>query len=149
MGIINMHSMEVLKEQHRVVISMTTKILSLLNKEPFSNHIDDITISIRILAGKVREHLALEDREIYPRLMLFGDKDVVAVVTEYKNGVGNILPRFNLYMENWLNKAKIQNNPTDFIKITDEILKALLYRIESEDNELYPLVDKLNAATSQ
>ncbi|MBI4852089.1 MAG: hypothetical protein HY819_09855 [Acidobacteria bacterium] len=144
MGVVNAHSMEILKEQHKVVTSMTTKILSSLSKEPFVSEIDNITISLRILAGKVREHLALEDREIYPRLILFSDNNISSLVTKYKNDVGNLLPRFNLYIENWLNKTKIENNSLEFIKETDEILKALLYRIEAEDCELYPLIDKLN-----
>jgi hypothetical protein len=144
MSLVNARSIETLKQQHEVVLSMTAKILSSLNREPFVDQINDITFSLRILAGKVREHLALEDREIYPRLLLYSDGDVAAIATRYKNDLGNLLPRFNFYIENWLDKTKIQNNPTDFIKSTDEILKALLYRVEAEDNELYPLVDKLN-----
>lgn len=138
-----MHAMEILKEQHKVVISMTTKILSSLTKDPFITEIDNVVISLKILAGKVREHLALEDREIYPRLMLFGDNAIVSLVTEYKDGIGKLLPRFNLYMENWLNKAKIETNSSDFIKETNDILNALLQRIETEDAELYPLIDGL------
>ncbi|KAF0249839.1 MAG: hemerythrin HHE cation binding domain-containing protein [bacterium] len=145
MSIVNMHSMEILKNQHKVVIEMTTKILSLLTRDPFASEIDNISISLRILAGKVREHLALEDREIYPRLMLFGDNAIVSLITDYKNDIGKLLPRFNFYIETWLNKTKIQNSSIDFIKETNEILNALLQRIETEDKELYPLIEKLNA----
>jgi len=148
MSIVNMQSMELLKNQHKVVISMTTNILGLLTKEPFTSEVDNINISLRILAGKVREHLALEDREVYPRLLLYGDSAIVSLVTQYKNGIGNLLPRFNFYIENWSNKAKIQEHSTDFIRETNEILNALLQRVETEDAELYPLVDKLNETTS-
>ncbi len=142
MSIVNPQVIETLKHQHRIVIDMTTKILNSVNKE--SQNIDDISISLRILAGKVREHVGLEDREIYPRLMISGDSVISSLAIKYKNDIGGLLPKFNFYMENWLNKTKIQNNLTDFTKDTNEILNALLLRIETEDKELYPLIDGLS-----
>ncbi|MFY9222637.1 MAG: hemerythrin domain-containing protein [Blastocatellia bacterium] len=142
MSIVNPQVIETLKHQHRIVIDMTTKILNSVNKE--SQNIDDISISLRILAGKVREHVGLEDREIYPRLMISGDSTISSLAIKYKNDIGGLLPKFNFYMENWLNKTKIQNNLTDFTKDTNEILNALLLRIETEDKELYPLIDGLS-----
>jgi len=121
---------------------MTTKILNSVNKE--SQNIDDISISLRVLAGKVREHVGLEDREIYPRLMISSDSAISSLAIKYKHDIGGLLPKFNFYMENWLDKTKIQNNLADFIKDTNEILKALLTRIETEDKELYPLIDGLS-----
>lgn len=142
MSIVNPQIIETLKHQHRIVIDMATKILNSINKD--SQNIDVISISLRILAGKVREHVGLEDREIYPRLMISSDSTISSLATKYKHDIGGLLPKFNFYMENWLDKTKIKNNLTDFIKDTNEILNALLTRIETEDKELYPLIDGLS-----
>ena len=52
MGIVNKHSMEILKAQHKVVISMTTKILGLLTKEPFEKEIDNDLPAIFLYSPK-------------------------------------------------------------------------------------------------
>jgi hemerythrin-like domain-containing protein len=91
------------------------------------------------LAGKLRFHLAMEDKALYPRMVNQGD-DMSAVAARFMEEMGGLAAAFENYNAKWQMTA-IRNDPAGFAAETHAVFQALGKRIARENAELYPLAD--------
>lgn len=95
-------------------------------------------------ATKVKEHLELEDRSLYARLLTHPDKDVNAQAVRSLNGSKEIKRIFSKYTNTWCRSGLDIYNHADFVKETEGMFRLILDRIQAEVEELYPLVRSLD-----
>jgi len=93
------------------------------------------------LLGKLKIHLAVEDKALYPQLKKCGNHEVVAISIQYQTDMGGIAEFVAKYSKNWASGMAISENPQAFIDETNQLLSALSTRINKENNYLYKLAD--------
>lgn len=95
---------------------------------------------------KVREHLDLEERELYQQLLAHKDNKVCNTARLFLSGSGEIKRVFNQYLKRWCkNKALSIRDHTQFVKETREMFELVLRRIEDEVEHLYPTAREVGA----
>jgi len=134
---------ENLKEQHKKIFELTSRISSLLNSDELSKDPSQVCKLLSDLADDLNYHLTLEDHSFYPALFNHPDKNIVAAATKYVDEVKGLKESFENYMSKWNSPETVQNNPDDFINETMDLFEAISNRIYKEDNVLYPLVENI------
>ena len=95
------------------------------------------------LAGKVGFHLAMEDEALYPRLMehpAAATRDRAARFKDEMGGLGEVFTRYNTKWQLSAIRADLEG----FAQETRKVFGALAHRIERENQQLYPLADKVS-----
>ena len=134
---------EKLKEQHKEIFEMITRISSQLNSDALSQDTSQVCNLLLDLADNLNYHLTMEDHSFYPVLFNHPDKNIVAAAAKYVDEVKGIKESFIEFMSKWNNPDKVQENPDNFINESMDIFETISNRIYKEDNVLYPLVDSI------
>ncbi len=89
------------------------------------------------LGEKVRRHLAEEDKGLYPSLLIHEDPKVKSIAWGFISGEKPLRKRFDDYHRKWLKECDF-NFTEEFIAETREVFDLLQYRIERENQVLFP-----------
>lgn len=90
-------------------------------------------------------HLKCEDWALYPRLRWSGDPGLLELARGFVAEIGHLAGDFAAYDAKWT-PARIAAEWTGFGRETTVLMKALQARIESEERDLYPVVERLDRA---
>ena len=129
-------------QQHEDILRIAKEMSKLLDPNILGKDAQPVRSLLSTLSVKLKIHLASEDRSLYPELLNHKDANVKATTKKFMDEMGGISAVFVKYTEKWVSADTIQKNPNDFIKETEGLFSALAKRIEKENRELYPLVDK-------
>lgn len=129
-------------QQHEDMLVIAKEISKLLDPNILAKEAQPARSLLSKLSAKLKIHLASEDKSLYPELLNHKDANVKATAKKFMDEMGGISDVFVKYTEKWVSADAIQKNPNDFIKDTKDLFSALAKRIEKENRELYPLVDK-------
>jgi hypothetical protein len=99
----------------------------------------------RTLMQTLIGHLKLEDWALYPRLIDSGDAEIAAAGRHFKDEMGGLAPAFLAYCEKWTANTIAADWP-DYCSDTRELLDALNDRLNRENRELLPLLERLDQA---
>lgn len=130
------------KEQHKDLLAMAGSLQAMLNVQGLSQNADAARKCLGEIAGKLNVHLAMEDQVLYPAL-LKGASDTSAMAQRFIDEMGGIKAAFGAYLAAWPGAGVIQKDPQGFISQTKGIIEALHKRIRAEENELYPLAERV------
>jgi len=140
------------RKHHQDLKQFAGQISQLLN--PTQLRADGTTL--RQLSGLLAEltrrlniHLSIEDMVLYPRLLRDSDGPDKALAQKYHNDVGGLAKLYEQYCQKWSTPEAIQADPEQFSSESRYIFEILARRIEKEENELYPLYDKLPAGAGR
>ncbi len=89
------------------------------------------------LARKVKAHLAEEDRDLYPSLLIHEDPRVKSIAWGFISGEKPLRRTFEEYHRKWLKNCDF-NFTAEFLEESHEIFDMLTYRIEREERILLP-----------
>jgi len=89
------------------------------------------------LADKVKQHLAEEDKGLYPSLLIHEDPKVKSIAWGFISGEKPLRKTFDDYYKKWLKHCDF-NFTDEFIRETREVFDMLQYRIERENHVLFP-----------
>lgn len=89
------------------------------------------------LGDKVKEHLAEEDKGLYPSLLIHEDPKVKSIAWGFISGEKPLRKTFDDYHKKWLKHCEF-NFTDEFIKETRDVFDMLQYRIERENQVLFP-----------
>jgi hypothetical protein len=92
------------------------------------------------LALKVREHLGEEDKEMYPQLLKQGNT-LKHTAWNFIAGETELRKEFEAYYKKYLKDCNFQFHEA-FVKETNNILDAVLARIEREEKVLFPKLEE-------
>lgn len=89
------------------------------------------------LSDKVKQHLAEEDKGLYPSLLIHEDPKVKSIAWGFISGEKPLRKTFDDYHRKWLKHCDF-NFTDQFIEETREVFDMLQYRIERENHVLFP-----------
>lgn len=130
------------RDQHVEMVGVVKKLAGLLNADKLSKDASEARQLLSELAGKLKMHLAAEDNALYPQLLAHTDAKIKGLASQFQKEMGGIKDAFEGYIRKWSTPQTIQADAKTFVTETNGVFQVLAKRIEKEDNELYPLVDK-------
>lgn len=93
----------------------------------------------------VKDHLDLEDKQLYAGLLVHSDIDVNNTAKSFLSGSLEIKKIFNKYMRKWCKKEKINiQDHAKFLEDTNQMFKMVQARIQDESEHLYPLIRRVS-----
>ncbi|HHY90380.1 MAG TPA: hemerythrin domain-containing protein [Clostridiales bacterium] len=133
-------NLDMLKRQHEEIFSVLLEIKDIVRQGNLERDAADIAKQISILAGKLKIHLASEDKYMYPSLLNDGNPELKKMAEKFIKEMGDISDVFTEFKDRYNTKTKILNNRDGFLKEIENIFKTLENRIEKENKVLYPLI---------
>jgi hypothetical protein len=125
------------RTQHEEILAIAGEITDQLKKK---GDAAALRKQLSNLAGKLNFHLAMEDKALYPRLMLQKDTRTNAMAARFLKEMGGLGHVFSTYNDKWQVSA-IRADMPGFAEETRKVFGALAHRISRENSELYPLAD--------
>ena len=92
---------------------------------------------------RVKEHLELQDKHIYRKLLTKADPEVRNLATNFMSGGVEIKKVFATYLKKWCSKRGKELSIRDyeiFARETEEMFELVLDRIQLESEKLFPMV---------
>lgn len=134
-----MHPVNFYYEQHAEILGMVEELRPLLNKEslqvrPVAKTAHKLLCDI---AAKLKEHLAEEDKELYPSLLTHEDAKVRNTAWGFINGQNALRQWTDQYNKKWLKDCNFEFTD-EFLKDTNELLGLLAVRVDREEHVLFP-----------
>jgi hemerythrin-like domain-containing protein len=136
------------REQHREISRVVADLAPLLEAAALKKDATPAFGRLMDLAGRLRVHLTLEDRTLYPELLLHRNPDVRALARLYRDEMGGIYGDLEGLLHAWHSPETIAADPGRFVREVKAFLQVLARRVEREDGELYPLVDRVDSTPS-
>lgn len=93
------------------------------------------------LAGTLRVHLAMEDKNLYPRLVAHKNPALAEKARRFQTEMAPLGKAFFDYVARWPHERAVAADPAGFAAATRQVLRALTARIAAEDHDLYPAAD--------
>ena len=134
-----MHPIHFYHEQHAEILGMVEDLRPLLNKESLQTRTVAKTAHRLLceIAAKLKEHLAEEDKELYPSLLTHPDAKVRTTAWGFINGQHALRQWTEQYNKKWLKDCDFQFTD-EFLKDTEELLGLLTVRVDREERSLFP-----------
>ncbi len=129
-----------LRRQHGEVLDLVEKITAAFKSNSLT--VERVGELLPKLAGKLKVHLTMEDKALYPKLLTSDEIKVRQTAENFMNEMGNLKETFEAYLKHWNSVLKIKAQYDQFRLETETILTALTQRIAREDQELYEMADK-------
>lgn len=103
---------------------------------------------LEAFAGKLRTHLAHEDRVLYPRLIAHEHEQVRLTARIYQAEMGRLGEAFEAFLGRWGAEDRREEDRAGFRRELAELLARLDLRIRREDRGLYALVDRVESGVT-
>jgi hypothetical protein len=130
------------RRQHQEILMLVKELQPRLDATTLKQDAAPVAAGLQRLAVMLKAHLALEDASLYPKLLTHTDASVAATAQRYQQEMGGLRTAFVNYVERWPTASSIQEQPDGFVAQTRDVVAALLARIEREDGELYPMLER-------
>ena len=139
-----MQSLDSYLGRHAELLQMVEDLQSILKPELLTIRPNAKTAHELLcdLSDKVKYHLAQEDKGLYPSLLIHADPKVKSIAWGFISGEKPLRKTFDDYYKKWLKDCDFHFTD-DFMKETREMLDMLLYRIEREEQVLFPKVREI------
>ncbi len=129
------------RDQHDELLKKAGELGKLLNEDALTKDATAARDVLSGLLGKLKIHLAVEDKALYPKLKNCGNHEVVAIAIQYQEEMGGIAEFVANYSKKWPSAYAISDDAKLFIEETNQLVSALATRIKKENNYLYKLAD--------
>ncbi|MFT0531464.1 hemerythrin domain-containing protein [Castellaniella hirudinis] len=130
-------------KNHHIEILSGIAALRKLAHRGVSDYAVDIAQELRALSQVVTQHLAIEDRILYPSLERSGDARMARMSRAYQNDMQGIASAFIHFARRWSNVSLLQKNPDGFRSEANTVLKNVHQRMVRENHEFYPTIESL------
>jgi hypothetical protein len=133
-----------LREEHAHLIAIIRRLGAMIAKDspPPSKELAALR---RELSSTLIRHLKAEDWILYPKLFNSPDPVIAETALRFNTEMGGLAAAFMTYAEKWGSIA-IEKDWPGYCRETAAIAGVLTQRIARENQELYPLVEKLDRA---
>lgn len=132
------------RRQHEELAAMGSEILQrlMVSADEIAVHAGELRRAMARFAGKLTVHASMENEALYPRLLAHRDEAVREKAGALFREVKTLYGSFSLYSKRWPTTASIEADPAAFARDTKKVLMTLWMRMQRENDELYPLVDR-------
>ncbi|WP_378953361.1 hemerythrin domain-containing protein [Pelosinus sp. sgz500959] len=131
-----------LLRQHQEMLDLAAKIGAYQSQLEIKNNASAISNLLSQLAGKLKMHLMVEDKFVYPKLAMHSDTQIQKTSQKFSNEMGDLGQAFGDYKTKYLGASKIADNADLFMIDTKSVFAALTKRMDQENHSLYPLLNK-------
>lgn len=129
------------RQDHDTILSAVTDLRNLAQTDIIENA-DPIAQMIVSISSTIKLHLATEDSMLYPALARSLHADAAQVGKTFQSEMGGIAAAYLAFSRKWNYGPRVAAKPDTFKSGANHIFKALHERIQRENEELYPLVEK-------
>lgn len=139
-----MSSLAQLRQEHAELVRIVGELETLIagDQPPASVALYDVR---RRLSSTLIAHLKAEDWVLYPPLMSSDDQLIASTAKKFVDEMGGLAQAFTAYVEHW-DAFSIESDWAGYQQETRGIIAALSDRILRENQQLYPLLEKLGRA---
>ena len=130
------------KHQHVEILS-GIHVLRQLSHQGVADHAAEIADALAALAQVVTQHLAIEDRILYPAVESSGNDRLARMSASYQSDMKGIANAFIHFARRWGNAALLRRCPDDFRAAANMVLKNVHLRMVRENREFYPAIETL------
>lgn len=99
----------------------------------------------RKLSSVLIAHLKAEDWVLYPPLLSSADPEVANTARHFVDEMGGLAQAFTVYVERW-DALSIESDWPRYQRDSRGIIEGLTTRIVRENQELYPLLERIERA---
>lgn len=93
------------------------------------------------LGDRVKQHLAAEDRNVYPTLLIHEDPKLKSLAWGFISGEKPLRKQFEGFHKRWLKDCNFEFNE-EFLDETRELFRMIEERVEREQNVLLPRLEE-------
>jgi len=124
------------------ILGMVEELRPLLNQESLQIRLVAKTAHKVMcdIAAKLKEHLAEEDKALYPSLLTHDDAKVRTTAWGFINGRHALRQWTDQYNKKWLKDYNFEFTD-EFLKDTNELLGLLAVRVDREERVLFPRLE--------
>ena len=135
-----MVTFEELQDQNHYIMERSNIIMYMIQDRTICD--SDVTCDLFFdLTDKIKEHMALEERELYKDLLTSSDSNVRKVANNFLSGSAEIKRIFKEYMKKWCHNKQLRiDNHAWFISDTNDLFNAIQDRIIDETEKFYPVI---------
>jgi hypothetical protein len=137
-----MARLESFRKQHEELMALVKRMAPLLKPEQLARDSQMMRDLLTQLTSKLMVHLAMEDRSLYPKLIVHDDGPTRATAKRFMAEMGSVAQTFGAYSKRWAAPDAINSNPVTFVAETRQLFEVLGNRIEQENKVLYPLAER-------
>ena len=137
-----MNTVKSFRHQHSEIVSLVNELSLQLSATNLKHKAKEVRSLLSKFSGKLSVHLSMEDQNLYPFLMNHPDIRIRNLAHRFTEEMGGILSSFSQYKTHWPTHMEIADRPEEFVKETRELFAVLSERIDRENNELYPLLER-------
>lgn len=95
-------------------------------------------------AKRVKDHLDVEDRDLYQSLLVHRERRVKNTANRFLSGSAEIKRVFKQYLRRWCHNQSLRIKDHNlFVQETNEMFELVLSRIQDEAENLYPTVSEV------
>jgi hemerythrin-like domain-containing protein len=134
---------EIYRKQHKEIMDISKELSQLFDPIKLKNDAFQARHLLSIFFGKFKMHSIAEDKNLYATLLQSQNKEIKRVIRKYSEENNSISEMFNSYRGKWYREQSIRENSPTFITESKQFFSHLSFRMEKENEELYPLLEKL------
>lgn len=131
------HSLERLIADHQRIMALAARLARAIADDQASSAAG-LRDAVEVLLDELLPHLGIEDRDIYPRLLIGHDDATTRAAIEAIERFEGTARDWMAYRDHWTVDA-IASDRTGFGVATAGLLNQLNARVRSENELLYPL----------
>ena len=129
-----------MKTQHAEIGKMTADTIGTINTSEVAVKAKAISAFLDDISTRIHDHLAVEDRDVYPVLVESDDKEVRRTANQFHTNMGGLAEEFDSYFARYRSPTDIGRDPWLFTYETRRIFERMQYRMRREETDLYPLL---------
>jgi hypothetical protein len=137
------------RRQHEELLHLALEIDAALEAPAFPGNARDVRRMMARLKGKLLVHSSMENEALYPHLLQHADSDIRAVAQRLFDEFSAIYDALAQHHSQWSTVDRIEASSTDYARDTRAIFETLKLRMDRENSELYPLVDREGALAAE
>ncbi|WP_374526208.1 hemerythrin domain-containing protein [Sphingopyxis sp.] len=132
---------ERLRAEHAALVTLSGFLMEMV-AAPYPPRATELASVRGMLRDTLTRHLKCEDWALYPTLQAKGDPDLSRLAHQFVDEMGHIASDFAAYDARWT-MAAVESDWAGFCTETTGILDALAMRIEREEQDLYPVAERV------
>ncbi len=102
-----------------------------------------LSLDLARLAGILRIHFSIADRNLYPFLIASGSAETAALAQKFQREICTLATRFERFSRRWPSSSAIASDVPLFRAEAGVMIMAIRRRLRRETRDLFPLADAL------
>ena len=141
-----MITIDELQEQNHYILERSRIILYMIQDRTICD--SGVTCDLFFdLTDKIKEHMDLEERELYKDLLINSDHEIKQLAENFLSGSAEVKRIFKQYKKKWCHNKELRiKNHTGFIAATNDLFDMVQLRIINETEKFYPVIRKVQEA---